>query len=161
MVSLFFRTPGNIRILEQGHPILDPTQCESDRKKARTASACGSVQCSLNLPPPLEGSPPSPTLPVTPCYGLLICVLTLTSAPLSSWLVQLVIWPGILPGSCSKRWPLSSPSSTYLPHTTVIQYFTLTLITGCLHKQNNYHQIQKLNSLDDAACTVVIDGFMN
>ena len=131
---LIFRIPGNIRIS-------DPTQCESDRKKAMTASSSGSLQWTLNLiPSPLEGSLPSPTLPIMPCYGL--------SLAMFSW------WHLV----CFTLSPLPDPppSSISLRHATVMQCFTLTLITGCLHKQTDYHKIKKLNPLDDAACIVVM-----
>ena len=88
----------------------------------------------------LEGS--SPTLHVMPVIGwadLNICTPTGTAGH--------VAWnPPWLPlqASPSLLYP-TLPSSTSLYHTTEMQQFTLTLITGCLNIQTKYHQIQKLN----------------
>ena len=109
------------------------------------------VGCDL-LPVPL-----SPSCFVTICYQP--CP---PYHPHSYWhgCWQMVISPGILPGPLSRhRSSPPPPSSTFY---AMLQKCKALHSNWWLSKQTNYSQnTVTQTTLDDAACTVVIDGLMN
>ena len=127
----------------------------------------GQWLCSVYFKPPptLEGSPPSPTLPVMACYRLLSAVPTSKFTPIGtsggSWSYSLESSLASLPSFVLS--PLLHPPSptSLLPPCRNAKIYTHTV--DRVSRQTNLllSNIETQTPLVDSACTVVIDGFMN